>query len=253
MPPLARPRTLWRAAARWVARLLLGFLLVSVVAVAALRWFHPPASSFIVQHLVSAWLEGREQVFAYHQWTPWPDISDQLALAVVAAEDQRFPHHHGFDLVELRNALGDYLDTGKLRGASTISQQLAKNLFLWSGRTPIRKGLEAWFTGLLELLLPKRRILELYLNFAQFGPDTYGVGAASRRFFATPAARVSREQASLMAAVLPNPRRYRVASPSSHVRKRAGWIRQQMRNLGAGYLGALRSATTVRWFAPSSG
>lgn len=234
-----KPLSILRRTARWLFRLLLGFVLISLLLVLALRWFNPPATSFMVQHLLTAWWQGRDQVYLYHQWVDRPDISPQAALAVVAAEDQRFPVHKGFDLVEISNALDDYADTGKLRGASTLSQQLAKNLFLWPGRNALRKGLEVWFTALLELLLNKQRILELYLNYAQFGPNTYGIGAASQRFFHRSAAKLTHRQASLLAAVLPNPRRFRLATPSKYVLKRAAWIRGQMRNLGAGYLATL--------------
>ena len=157
----------------------------------------------------------------------------------MAAEDQRFPDHFGFDLVEIGNAVERYQRTGRLRGASTISQQLAKNLFLWPGQNFVRKGLEAWFTLLIELSLPKRRILELYLNLAQFSGDSFGVGVASVRYFKKQVARLSPGESSLLAAVLPNPERYRLDAPSAAVRKRAAWIRQQVKNLGADHLSRL--------------
>ena len=124
----------------------------------------------------------------------------------------------------------------RIENCCTLTQQLAKNLFLWSGRDPLRKGLEIWFTGLLELSLSKQRILELYLNVAQFGPNTFGLGMAAERYFGKPAAKLSMRESSLLAAVLPSPRRYRLNPPSLYVRQRAGWIRGQMRNLGEGYL-----------------
>jgi monofunctional biosynthetic peptidoglycan transglycosylase len=219
-----------------LVKLLLAFSLVTLVAVSSLRWLDPPISSFIVQRLIEDWRNGDDEVFVYYDWVPWDDISPLLPLAVVAAEDQRFPQHSGFDLVEIQNALQDYSDTGQLRGASTISQQVAKNLFLWPGRSLVRKGLEAWFTVLLETFLPKQRILELYLNIAQFGPDIFGVGPASLHYFNKSAADLTLKEASVLAAVLPNPERYRADKPSSYVRKRATWIRKQTRNLGSGYL-----------------
>ncbi len=212
------------------------FMLCSLLAVASLRWLEPPASAFMLRQLVLNRMHDSTSVYVYHHWVDWRDLPVHVPLAAVAAEDQRFPHHYGFDLVEIRKALDNYAQGERLRGASTISQQLAKNLFLWPERDPLRKGLELWFTLLLELMLPKRRILELYLNFAEFGPRLYGVGAASRQVFGKPASRLSRSQASLMAAVLPNPLRYRLDAPSAHVRKRAQWIRGQMRNLGDAYL-----------------
>ncbi len=214
-------------------------MLGSLIAVASLRWLDPPASAFMLRQLALNWMANSSSVYVYHHWVDWHALPGHVPLAVVAAEDQRFPLHHGFDLVEIRNALEDFAQGERLRGASTISQQLAKNLFLWPGRDLVRKAMELWFTLLLETMLPKRRILELYLNFAEFGPRLYGVGAASRQVFGKPATRLTPREASLLAAVLPNPIRYRLAAPSAHVRERASWIRGQMRNLGKGYLNAL--------------
>ncbi len=216
-------RGVWMAA--WV------FAVGSAAVVLALRWVPPPASSFIVQGWLSALWAGEGAAFRY-DWTPMATISPHAALAVVAAEDQRFPDHFGFDFVEIRNALEDQDEGKPLRGASTLSQQVAKNLFLWSGRGLIRKGLEAWFTVLLELLWSKQRILEVYLNVAEFGEYTFGVEAASQRFFHKPAARLTADEAARLAAVLPNPLRYRVDRPSAYVLKRQRWIERQMRQLG---------------------
>jgi len=214
----------------------LGFLAISALAVAVLRWVDPPTSSFMVADWVSGWAQGRERPWVHHAWVPWSSIPDSLPLAVVAAEDQRFPEHGGFDLVEIGKAWDRFRAGGRLRGASTISQQVAKNRFLWSGKSMARKGMEAWFTLLIELTWPKRRILEVYLNIAQLGPHTYGVGAASWRYFHRPATALTASQAALMAAVLPNPERFRLDAPSGHVRKRAAWVRRQMRQLGPHYL-----------------
>jgi monofunctional biosynthetic peptidoglycan transglycosylase len=204
----------------------------SVAPVVALRWVDPPTSSVIVQHRLLAWWRGEPRPFVHHEWVPWAQIPKGMALAVVAAEDQRFPDHAGFDFVQMRRAWEDYQAGGRLRGASTLSQQVAKNLFLWHGRSGVRKGLEAWFTLLLEGLLTKTRILEIYLNIAQFGPDTYGVGAASRRFFSRPVATLTTREAAQLAAVLPNPERYSVNRPSPHVQRRVAWILAQMERLG---------------------
>ena len=162
-----------------------------------------------------------------------------MPLAVVAAEDQRFPVHHGFDLTEIQNALAERGASGRVRGASTISQQVAKNLFLWSGRSWVRKGFEVYFTLLIELSWPKRRILEVYLNIAQFGDRIFGVAAASRRFFGKPASALTPRDAALLAAVLPNPVRMRVDQPSPYVRQRAARIHQQTRQLGPDFLSGL--------------
>jgi monofunctional biosynthetic peptidoglycan transglycosylase len=155
-----------------------------------------------------------------------------MALAVVAGEDQRFPAHWGFDFRAIQQVLEDKAQGKALRGASTISQQVAKNLFLWHGRSLLRKALEAWFTVLLELLWPKQRILEVYLNIIELGEQTFGVEAASRRFFNKSAQQLRPEEAALLAAVLPNPLYYRVNAPSAYVRERQSWILRQMRQLG---------------------
>ncbi len=168
----------------------------------------------------------------HYDWVPMALISPNMALAAMASEDQRFPEHYGFDFAAIQDALDDQDEGKPLRGASTISQQVAKNLFLWRGRSFIRKGLEAWFTVLLELLWPKERILEIYLNIAEFGDTTFGVEAAAQRFFNKPASRLRADEAARLAAVLPNPLRYRADQPSAYVFKRQRWIERQMQQLG---------------------
>jgi monofunctional biosynthetic peptidoglycan transglycosylase len=177
---------------------------------------------------------------------PWGRISPHVRLAVVAAEDQKFPDHHGFDVAAIRSVvesrLADGADGAAMRGASTISQQVAKNLFLWPGRSWLRKGMEAGLTLLIEALWTKRRILEVYLNVAQFGDDVYGVEAAARINFGKGADALTVHEAALMAAVLPNPVRLRIARPSAYVRERQRWILRQMRQLGGpGYLASIDS------------
>jgi monofunctional biosynthetic peptidoglycan transglycosylase len=151
---------------------------------------------------------------------------------VVASEDQRFPVHHGFDFKQIQAALEKAGDGGRMRGASTISQQVAKNLFLWNGRSSIRKGAEVWFTLLIEILWPKQRILEVYLNLAEFGPGIYGAQAAAQQIFGKSAARLTREEGARLAAVLPNPKQLRAALPSAYVLRRQGEIERQMAALG---------------------
>jgi len=212
---------------RWLAFvLLLSGLSASIGLVVLMRWFDPPLSAVMLQRLA---VEGGPQ---QQQWADIDRISPHMALAVVAAEDQRFPLHSGFDTDQILAAIERRLDGGRLRGASTISQQVARNLYLWQGRSFIRKGLEVWFTGLIEIIWPKRRILEMYLNFAETGERVFGVAAASERYFGVSPDRLTRQQAALIAAVLPNPVAYRVEAPSGHVRKRRDWILRQMRNLG---------------------
>lgn len=216
---------------RWLKSSAVVLLLVALLPVAMVlpwRWIPPPTSAFMLR----TGLGGQE---VQQRWVGWTDISPHLPIAVVAAEDQRFPHHNGFDFDSIRSALDER--SGRQRGASTITQQVAKNLFLWPGRSWLRKGVEAYLTLLIEVLWPKQRILEIYLNIAELGPGVFGVEAAADRFFGTTAARVSRRQAALLAAVLPSPKRFSAADPSAYVRKRADWIERQVRQLGGpGYL-----------------
>lgn len=233
-PPPPRAGRRWRVLriGRWLAVAVAGLALASVLGIGALRWLDPPTSAFMLRHWVAATWAGEPRPRLYHEWVPASAIPPAMALAAVAAEDQRFPQHAGFDLVQLRQAWADYRAGKRLRGASTISQQTAKNLFLWPGQDLPRKALEAWLTLWIELLWPKQRILEVYLNIAQLGPDTFGVGAASWRFFDRPAAALTADQAARLAAVLPNPVIYRVEAPSARVERRTRWISRQMRQLG---------------------
>lgn len=173
----------------------------------------------------------RNGLYAY-QWQPYEQISPNMLLAAIASEDQRFPVHAGFDVDAISAALRDAESGASLRGASTITQQVAKNLFLWPGRSFVRKGLEAWFTLLIELMWSKERILQVYVNIAQFGDRTFGVEAASQQFFQVSAQDLTPEEAALLAAVLPNPELYSVAAPSWEVIDSQGWILTQMNQLG---------------------
>jgi monofunctional biosynthetic peptidoglycan transglycosylase len=174
--------------------------------------------------------------FRYH-WVSIEAISSNILLAVIAAEDQKFCSHWGFDLESIADAIEDSQNGANLRGASTITQQVAKNLFLWSGRSFVRKAIEAYFTVLLEMMWPKKRILEVYVNIAEFGNGIYGVYEASGIFFKKKPANLTKREASLMAAVLPNPERLKVQNPSYYVKRRARWIEGQMGKLGGiGYI-----------------
>lgn len=204
----------------------------SVLAVFILRWMNPPFSAFMAQAQLAAWAGRDSSYVSHHTWVDLDRISPNLPLAVVASEDQKFPEHWGFDVEAIERAYALNLHSHKVRGASTISQQVAKNLFLWSGRSYFRKGLEAYFTLLIEALWPKRRILEVYLNIAEFGYGTYGAEAAAQRFFHKPAARLSRGDAAALAAVLPSPERFSAVAPSRYVQQRREWILGQMQALG---------------------
>jgi monofunctional biosynthetic peptidoglycan transglycosylase len=214
----------------WPARLaraavtaLLSTAMLSVLLVLAFRWLPVPTTAFMLQD---------DEPELRHEWVSWDEISGHVAVAVIAAEDQKFPLHDGFDFDAIDRALDDAGRGRRQRGASTISQQVAKNLFLWPGHNWVRKGLEVWFTIWVEALWPKRRILEIYLNSAEFGRGVWGVEAASRSYFGKPAARLTRSEAALLAAVLPSPKRMRVANPSAYVRRRQDWILIQMNRLG---------------------
>ena len=199
-------------------------MVVSWMFVLPFRWVDPPTTAFMLQ-------DNSGRVPVLQEWSPWDELNGAAPLAVVAAEDQKFAIHYGFDLKSIRESIDDFNHGGQLRGASTISQQLAKNLYLWPGRSFLRKAIEAYFTMLLEATWPKKRILEVYLNVAEFGPGIYGVTAASRYFFRKAPSELSNAEAALLAAVLPNPAALNVASPSPYVRERQRWILQQIERL----------------------
>jgi monofunctional glycosyltransferase len=200
--------------------------------VLSLRWINPPFTAFMAEAQIAAWTSRDSNYVFRNSWVDLDRISPNLPLAVVASEDQKFPEHWGFDVAAIEKAYALNQHSHKVRGASTISQQVAKNLFLWSGRSYFRKGLEAYFTLLIESLWPKRRILEVYLNIAEFGYGTYGAEAAAQRFFHKPAARLTRGDSAVLAAVLPNPERLFAAAPSRYVQQRREWILGQMQALG---------------------
>lgn len=224
---------------RWLWRLPLAFIAVTVLQVLVLRFVDPPFSAFMVARQLEAVAEGDWSHRSAYDWRDLDAMAPSLPLALVAAEDQRFPDHHGFDLEAIEKARRHNLAGGKMRGASTITQQVAKNLFLWSGRSWVRKGLEAWYALLLELLWPKHRILEVYANVAEFGDGVYGAQAAARTYFRRDAARLTGAQSARLAAVLPSPRRYSAARPGPYVQRRTRGIERQMRQLGSGYLANL--------------
>jgi monofunctional biosynthetic peptidoglycan transglycosylase len=220
---------------------LVAWAAITGFAVVAMRWIDPPTTAFMLRDRAVALLAGTEGYQFRHEWRDWDQISRYAPLAVVAAEDQRFPQHHGFDFKQIDKALADRERGRRVRGASTISQQVAKNLFLWPGQSWFRKGLEAGITVLIELTWPKQRILEVYLNIAEFGRGTWGIQAASERYFRKDAAKLTRAEAARLAAVLPSPTRYSVEAPGPYVRQRQAWIERQMVALGGPeYVSGLR-------------
>jgi monofunctional biosynthetic peptidoglycan transglycosylase len=213
----------------------------SVSVVWVLRWYPPPTTAFMLR---TQYFSGNGNVEIEHHWAPWEQISPHMALAVIAAEDQKFPQHWGFDLQQIRSAFQENKQRTHARGASTITQQVAKNMFLWPGRSYLRKGLEAYFTVVLEMLWSKQRILEVYLNIAEFAPGVFGVAAASVRYLSKSAADLDDNDAASLAAVLPSPRRFKLDRPSPYLRGRAQWIHQQMDQLGGvSYLNTLDPPT----------
>jgi monofunctional biosynthetic peptidoglycan transglycosylase len=215
-----------------ILRIFLLFFFLSVLWVVLLRWLNPITSSIMIQRKIEAVVTFNERQMIAYEWFSYDDISKQMALAVVAAEDQNFPNHFGFDFDQIEKALEQHERGSRLRGASTITQQVAKNLFLWEGRSFVRKGLEAYFTVLIELLWSKERILEVYLNIIEMGDMIFGVGAASQIYFKKLPSRLTRNQAALITATIPNPIRYSVRKPSGYVLQRQSWILEQMSSLG---------------------
>jgi monofunctional biosynthetic peptidoglycan transglycosylase len=190
-----------------------------------LRWVDPPITLTQLGSVFSGHGLKRDYV-GYHE------ISNNAKLAVIAAEDQVFPDHDGFDFKSIRKAMAyNKRKPGRVRGASTISQQVAKNVFLWQGRSWLRKGLEVYFTFMIELLWPKQRILEMYLNVAEMGPGIFGIQAATRAYFKKPASSLTRNEAAQIAACLPNPKKYTVKPVSRYVSIRSKWVVQQMLHL----------------------
>lgn len=220
-----------RKIARWLMLALLGWVAFSVLVVLMLRVVPLPFSMVMLERKAESLLAG-EWIAQQQQWRPLKALSPNAQLAVIASEDQRFPSHRGIDFIELRRAIVDARRGDRLRGASTLSQQTAKNVFLWTGRSWIRKLLEVWFTVLIEAMWPKERILEVYLNIAEWDNGVFGLEAASQHYFGVSADQLSVVQASRLAAILPNPREWSASRPSVHTERRAQWIRQQMNNLG---------------------
>ena len=220
-----------------IKRLLLRLLLVCVVfwggGIAVFSVLPVPFSAVMLERQVSAWFSGDFHYVAHSDWVGMDEISPWMGLAVIAAEDQKFPDHWGFDVPAIEKALAhNERNENRIRGASTLSQQTAKNLFLWDGRSWLRKGLEVGLTVGIETVWSKKRILTVYLNIAEFGDGIFGVEAAAQRYFHKPASRLTPAEAALLAAVLPNPIRFRADAPSGYVRSRQAWILRQMRQLG---------------------
>ncbi|MCV6609458.1 MAG: monofunctional biosynthetic peptidoglycan transglycosylase [Amphritea sp.] len=218
---------------KWLLITAATFLLMPVVMVLLLRFIDPSVWMWQLQRDLSP--PANYPAESQHSWVPLQDIAPAMQLAVIAAEDQKFPQHWGLDIEAIKKAFSSNGEGKRIRGASTLSQQTAKNLFLWPDKSYLRKGVEAGFTLLMEAFWDKSRILEVYLNIAEFGPGIYGVEAASQQYFNKPASQLSRQEAARLAAVLPNPYRMSAKRPSQYVWQRSDWIQNQMRLLGVQY------------------
>ena len=212
---------------RRLTRALLWFVAGSIVLVLVFRWVPPPGTALMVERKVQSWVNG-EPIDLQRDWEPWENISDELKVAVIAGEDQKFANHWGFDLPAIQAALAHNERGGNIRGASTLTQQVAKNLFLWQGRSYIRKGLEAYFTVLIELIWGKERILEVYLNSIEMGDGIYGAEAATQHWYKKECKSLTRMQAAGIAAILPNPRKYKASNSSSYINRRKGRISREI-------------------------
>ena len=215
-----------------ILKIIIGFFLLTFFSVFIMRWINPITTSIMIQRKIEALIEMKSRQMIAQEWFSYDDISRQMPLAIIAAEDQNFPFHFGFDFKEIEKVIKQSNHGRRLRGASTITQQVAKNLLLWEGRSFIRKGLEAYFSLLIELLWSKERIIEVYMNIVEMGDMIFGVGAASQIYFKKSPNKLTRSQAALLTAVIPNPKRFSVRNPSHYILRRQNWIINQMSSLG---------------------
>lgn len=223
--PAAKSKSSGNSFWRWVKRIVLFLFLFQLFYIIILKWVNPPIT--ITQ--LSSWISGDG---LKRDYVSGDELSNQMKLAVIASEDQLFPDHEGFDWKSINKAAKhNEKKPQRVRGASTISQQVAKNVFLWQGRSWIRKGLEVYFTKMIEWIWGKQRILEVYLNVIEMGKGIYGAEAAAQIYFKKPAAKLTRKEASLIAACLPNPKKYTVKPVSAYVAVKSSWIQRQMDNL----------------------
>jgi len=212
---------------RFLLKLILGLIAFSIFMVLLYKWVPVPATPL----MVIRYFENPEEPIK-HDWVSYNEISGYLPLAVLSSEDQNFLNHSGFDMKAIEKAIENNNKGKRVRGASTISQQTAKNVFLWPGRNWIRKGLEAYFTLLIETIWSKQRIMEVYLNSIEMGNGIYGAEAASQHWFKKSAVKLNAYEAAAIAAILPNPRVYRANPASNYIAQRKSWIVRQMRNYG---------------------
>ncbi len=216
---------------RWIWKALLWFLGLSVVSVIIFKWVPIPFTPLMVTRIIEFKLDGGDAIYS-HKWVPLEEISPNLQKAVIASEDGNFLQHSGFDFKAMQKAYKSNQKGKKLKGGSTISQQTAKNVFLWQGRSYVRKGLEAYFTVLIELIWGKKRIMEVYLNSIEMGNGVYGAQEAARHWYSTTAKELTPREAAGIAAILPNPRKFKASNSSSYINGRKDKILRVMRHIG---------------------
>ncbi|WP_396155903.1 monofunctional biosynthetic peptidoglycan transglycosylase [Flavobacterium sp.] len=216
---------------RWIWKAMLWFFGLSIISVIIFKWVPIPFTPLMISRIIEFKLDGNDAIYS-HKWVPLEEISPRLQKAVIASEDGNFLKHYGFDFKAMQKAFKNNSKGKKLKGGSTISQQTAKNVFLWQGRSYIRKGLEAYFTVLIELIWGKERIMEVYLNSIEMGNGVYGAQEASRHWYSKSAIDLSSREAAGIAAILPNPRKYKASNSSSYINNRKDKIMRVMRHLG---------------------
>jgi monofunctional biosynthetic peptidoglycan transglycosylase len=215
---------------QFAKKLALWFFGISILLVVVFKWLPIPFTPLMITRAIENKMDGKEMVCS-HDWVPLSEISVNMQKAVIASEDGTFLSHNGFDFKAMQKAFKNNNRGRKLKGGSTISQQTAKNIFLWQGRSYIRKGLEAYFTLLIEVIWGKERIMEVYLNSIEMGEGVYGAEAAAQHWYGTSAANLTKNQAAGIAAILPNPRKYKATNSSSYIENRKGKIVRIMRHI----------------------
>lgn len=215
---------------RWILKAIIWFFGLSILSVFIFKWIPVPFTPLMITRIIEFKLNGKDAIYS-HNWVPLEDISPNLQKAVIASEDGNFLKHNGFDFEAIQKAFNNNNKGRKLKGGSTISQQTAKNVFLWQGRSYVRKGLEAYFTVLIELIWGKERIMEVYLNSIEMGDGVYGAQEAARCWYRTTAKDLTQRQAAGIAAILPNPRKFSPLNSSSYIERRKDRIMIMMRHI----------------------
>lgn len=216
---------------RWIWKAMIWFFGLSILSVVIFKWVPIPFTPLMITRIIEFKMDGGDAIYS-HKWVPLEEISPNLQSAVIASEDGNFLEHSGFDFKAMQKAFKSNSKGKKLKGGSTISQQTAKNVFLWQGRSYLRKGLEAYFTVLIELIWGKERIMEVYLNSIEMGNGVYGAQEAARHWYTTTAKDLTPREAAGIAAILPNPRKFKASNSSSYIERRKEKIMKVMRQIG---------------------